>query len=69
MALAHGTRFLIAQQRHGGGLSWPMTALTVFLENRKDVLRESNRRGLIGRYGGHGHREPGENQTHHHLAS
>src|SRR5439155_10733850 len=62
-----GTRLLITKERHRGDLAWSMTALTVFLQNGKYVLRKSNGRGLFGCYGGH--RQPCKNQRHHNLAS
>src|SRR5437867_8610131 len=42
-----GTRLLIGKERHRGDLAWSMTALTVFLQNGKYVLRKSNGRGLF----------------------
>src|SRR6516164_2833564 len=59
------TRVLIGEKRHRGNLPRPMAALAVLLKDRKDVLVEGNRRGLIGCSGRNGRWQDRKGQTHH----
>ena len=41
--LCPGTRILVGDERHRRDLTGPVTALTIFLENRKHIFGESDR--------------------------
>src|SRR5580698_5428452 len=61
-------RVLVTDEGHWCNLSRPMAALTVFLENWKDVLGERHG-GRIGCQNGCPERQPHENHAHHELTS
>src|SRR5258706_16118411 len=61
-------RVLVNDQGHRGNLSGPVAALTVFLENWKDVLVEGHGGRKIGCQNGCPEHQPHENHAHHMLA-
>src|ERR1700694_4676608 len=61
-------RVLVTDQGHGGNLSGPMAALTVLLENWKDVLGERYGGRKIGCQNSRPERQPHDNNAHHKLA-
>src|SRR6476660_3402567 len=60
-----GPRALVREEGHRSHLPRTMTALTIFLENRKHVLGKGNGEGWIGCQASHSHRHTRYEQAKH----